>query len=167
MKQVLTNFSLFVDGRGYAGKVKEFGPPEIAPKTLDYLAGGMAGTLKVPMGQLEELESSFTLIAYDLELLKHFGLVCGETVPLTARGSVCNEEGAVQAVVVTMRGHLTKFEPGTWKPGEEVNIKCTVSCVYAKYEQAGTVLFEADLENMVLIVDGSDQLAATRAALGI
>lgn len=128
---------------------------------------GLSPRARGKLGQLEELASSFTLMTYDLELLKHLGLVCGEIVPLAVRGSVCNEEGTVIPVVVTMRGHLTKFEPGTWKPGEEVNIKCTVSCMYAKFEQAGAVLFEADIENMVLIVDGRDQLASTRAALGI
>lgn len=167
MKQVLTNFNLFVDGQGYAGKVKELEMPKLSPKTLDYLAGGMAAPYKVPMGILEEMTTSFTLIAYDLATLKHFGLVCGNTVPLTARGAVCNEEGVTVPVVWNMRGHITEFDPGTWKAGEEVNIKVAVTLNYLRVEQNSQTLIEVDVENMVLIVNGQDQLAQVRSALGI
>lgn len=166
-KPVLINFALFVDGQGYIGKVKEIEQPKLAPKTIDYMAGGMAAPLKLPMGVLEPMDTSFTLIAYDLTVLKHFGLVPGKTIPLTARGAVCAEDGEVKPMTIVMRGHVVETEPGTWKPGEENNIKVALSLTYYKVEQAGEVVFEADAENMVLNVGGNDQLAAVRAALGI
>jgi uncharacterized protein len=166
-RQILTNFNLFVDGKGYAGKVKELELAKLKPKTLEYLAGGMGATVQVPLGMVEDMETSFTLMAYDLDSLRHFGLVCGEAVGLSARGAVCVEGGDTQTVLVAMRGHLTEFDPGTWKPGDEVNIKVTLSLTYYRIDQGGSTLMEIDVENMVAIIDGRDQLAATRAALGI
>lgn len=167
MRQVLTNFNLFVDGQGYAGKIKELELAKLTPVTLDYLAGGMAGTIKASMGILEPIEMSFTLIAYDLEALKHFGLVMGAFVPLTARGAITLETGEVVPAVISMRGQMTEFDPGTWTPGEESNVKVTLNLVYYRLDQAGNAVAEVDLENAVLMINGVDQLAATRAALGI
>ncbi len=166
-RQVLTNFNLFVDGKGYAGKVKEIELAKLKPKLLDYLAGGMAAEIQVPLGMVEPMEMNFTLMAYDLESVKHFGLVCGSPVSMTARGAVCVDDGSTKSVTISMRGNLTEFDPGTWKAGDEANIKVSVSLVYYRLDQAGQPLAEIDVENMVAIIDGRDQLAATRAALGI
>lgn len=167
MRQVLTNFTLFVDGRGYAGKIKELELPKVTPVTVDYLGGGMAGTIKVPMGLVEPLEMSFTLMAYDLTVLTHFGVVMGAFMPLTARGAITLETGEVVPVMILMRGQLTEFDPGTWTPGEESNIKISLALGYYRLEQGGVPIAEFDLENSVHTINGIDQLALTRAALGI
>lgn len=167
MRQVLTNFTLFVDGKGYAGKIKEIELPKVTPMMLDYQAGGMVGTVKTSMGILEPLEMSFTLMAYDLNALAHFGLVMGAFVPLTARGAITLETGEVVTAVIALRGQLTEFDPGTWTPGEESNIKVSLTLVYYRLDQGGNTIAEFDIENAVLKINGVDQLVATRAALGI
>ena len=39
--RLLKNINLFIDGRGYAGKVDEFDPPKLTIKTEEFRAGGM------------------------------------------------------------------------------------------------------------------------------
>ena len=40
-KDIRKNFSLFVDGRGYAGNTDEANMPELSLQTEEYRAGGM------------------------------------------------------------------------------------------------------------------------------
>ena len=71
------------------------------------------------------------------------------------------------AVVATLRGGLREVDPGEWKPGEKAEFKYAVSVTYYKLEIDGRVMFEIDPVNCVRVIDGVDQLAAERAALGI
>ena len=58
-------------------------------------------------------------------------------------------------------------QTGTWKPGEKVPMKAMVACRYYKLEHGGTTIHEIDVVNMIRIVNGTDQLAEQRAAIGI
>lgn len=86
---------------------------------------------------------------------------------MTARGSVENYDGSVQAVKITMQGKIMKIEPGAWQPGGIANHTYTVSLTYYKYEQDGTVIHEIDVPNMVRKINGTDLLEQRRAALGL
>ncbi len=41
LPKILRNFNVFVDGRGYAGKIDEITLPKLTIKTEEYRAGGM------------------------------------------------------------------------------------------------------------------------------
>ena len=73
MAKILKNFNLFVDGRGYAGKADEVTPPKLTIKTEDFRGGGMDVPAAVDMG-MEKLEGSFSIVEYDPEVLKQFGM---------------------------------------------------------------------------------------------
>ena len=75
--------------------------------------------------------------------------------------------GATVPVVVTMRGRVKELDMGTWKPGEAAKLKCSLMLEYYKFSEDGKVLIEVDVPNMKRVVNGVDQLAATRANLGI
>lgn len=167
MRQIFVNFALWVADVGYIGECKELTPPVLEAKTLDYMAGGMGGALKVPMGQIEAMEAQFTLISYNLDALRNMGFVWGQEIALDARGAVSAEDGTTKSVRVSMRGHLTKGESDAWKAGEEVGLQCTMQCTYYLLEANGETIAEADPENGVLIVNGVDQTAAQRTAMGI
>ena len=47
---ILRNVNLFVDGRGYAGRIDECIPPKLTVKTEDFRAGGMDGTVEIDQG---------------------------------------------------------------------------------------------------------------------
>jgi len=166
IKDVLKNLTLFVDGRGYAGKVEEIELPKLTMKTEEFRAGGMDAPIEVEMG-MEKLEASFTLNGYDKDVLSLFGLAPGKHKPLTIKGSLISEDGAERALIINLRGMVREMEMGSWKPGDKATLKVMMALSYYKLKHSGQVIYEIDPANMLRIIDGQDQLKQTRAHLGL
>lgn len=164
--QTLTNLNLFVDGRGYAAKVMEIQLPKLKRKTEAYRAGGMDAEIDMPVG-LEKLEGGFTLSGIDREALSFFGIGDGTQFNGRFHGSMRDQKGAVVAVIVTWRGLLTEVDMGSWKPGDKSETKYTATLSYYKLEVGPVVVYEIDPVNSTRIIDGTDELAAERAAIGL
>lgn len=164
---IIRNINLFVDGRGYAGKVEEITLPKLTPTLQEYKAGGMSAAVDIPMGGHEKLEADITLKAFDPDVLKLFNVNLGNQAQFTARGALQDDNGTTRAVVVSMKGLIKEYDMGAWKAGEEMQLKLGLSLRYYRLEYDGEVLIEADPVNMKLEVNGNDQLADTRKALGM
>lgn len=164
--QVLSNTNLHVDGVSFSGDVPSLTLPKLTVKTETYRGGGMGGEVEIDMG-LEKLESAFTTIGVRRESMKWFGLSDRTACNAVFRGSFKGLKGAVSAVVVTLRGGIKEIDPGDWKPGDKAEMKHSMSLVYYKLEIDGRVIYEIDMVNMVRVIDGVDQLAAERTALGL
>jgi len=166
--RILKDFNLFVDGRGYLGKVPELTLPKLTRKMNEYRAGGMAGPVEIDMG-LEKLECDFSLIDYAEDVLRLWGLQDHAAVALRFTGSIESDDAtaAVVPVEVTLRGRWKELDFGGWKPGEDTPLKVQLAASYYRYKQGGRELIEIDMVNMVEKVDGVDRLAERRAALGI
>lgn len=165
-RDVLKNCNLFVDGRGYAGQVEEMTPPALTLVTEEFKGGGMNAPVEITMG-MEKLNSMFSLISYDRDVLSLFGVAEGNQLGAVIRGALESFDGAVKSVIHTMRGKIKKIDPGTWKPGEKAPLAVEMALRYYKQEVNGATIHEIDVENMVCVVNGIDQLAAQRVALGI
>ncbi len=165
-RDVRKNFNLFVDGIGYAGLVEEVNPPKLTLKTEDFRGGGMNGTIKLSMG-MEAMESDFSLISYDRNLLSLFGVVEGQDSSFILREVLESFDGTTTAIAHTMRGKVTAIDPGTSKAGDKPTLKLTLTPSYYKIQHGATVVQEIDVVNMVHLVNGVDQMAAQRAALGM
>lgn len=163
---ILRNINMFVDGRGYAGQVDEVIVPKLTIKTEDFRAGGMDGVVEIDQG-MEKMECTLTTSSIDQTLLEQFGVVQGDHVPLTLRGALRSEDATVKAVIAQVRGRVKEIDFGTWKPGEKVPMKAMVAVRYYKLELDGAVLHEVDVENMIRIINGVDQLAEMRTALAV
>lgn len=164
--QVLSNTNLFVDGVSFSGDVPSLTLPKLTVKTETYRGGGMTGEVEIDMG-LEKMEAGWTTNGVRRESLKWFGLSDRAACNTVFRGSFKGLKGAVSAVVVTLRGGVKEVDAGDWKPGDKAEIKHLMSVVYYKLEIDGRVIYEIDMVNMVRVIDGVDQLAADRAALGL
>lgn len=164
--QTLSNTNLFVDGISFNGDVPGLTLPKVTLKTEEYRGGGMAGPVELDMG-LEKMEANFTTNGVRRESLKFFGLSDQTAFNGTFRGSFKGLKGAVTPVVATLRGMLKEVDPGEWKPAALAEIKHNVAVLYYKLEVDGRVVYEIDMVNAVRIIDGVDQLAAERAALGL
>lgn len=119
---ILKNFNLFVDGRGYAGRVEEVILPKLSVKTEEHRVGGMDIPIELDMG-MNKLDCDFTISDYDPKILESFGLYNGAQVPLTLRGGLTDESAAVTPVVVTLRGAWREVDFGTWKVGQKTPLK--------------------------------------------
>ncbi|TQV72582.1 phage major tail tube protein [Exilibacterium tricleocarpae] len=163
--KTLKNFNLFVDGRGYAGRVEELTLPKLSIKTEEIRTGGMDAPVELDMG-IEKLECDLNIAEYDVDIIALFGLENGAQVPLTLRGGLDGEDGVVP-VVVTLRGAWRALDFGNWKAGEKAPLKVSVALRYYRLEIGARELIEIDAINMVRKIDGKDQLQAMRSALGI
>lgn len=163
--KILKNFNLFIDGRGYVGKVEEVNLPKLNIKTEEFRAGGMDAPAMIDMG-VEKLEGSFTLLEYDKDVLKQFGLVGGNAVQVTLRGAL-QDDTTVSAMVVKLRGMYTEMDMGKLSAGEKGTMQCTIACRYYSLEMDGEKLIEIDIDNMTRVIGGQDKLAEVRKALGI
>ncbi len=163
---ILREFSLFVDGRGYVGKVPELTPPKLTLKTEEYRAGGMAAPVDIDMG-LEKLTCEFTLSEYNPEIFALFGLADGNAVQITFRGAIRDEGGKDIPVLIAVRGLFTEIDVGSWQAASKIEKKCKVSCRYYRLEMDGKEIHEIDAVNMIQKVNGVDQLESVRNAIGI
>ena len=163
--KILKNFNLFVDGRGYAGRVEELTLPKLSIKTEEIKNGGMDIPIEVDMG-MEKLECEFTLSEYDEEVIKLFGLRVGVPNPLTLRGAQDSEKGVV-AVVISLDGVLRSLDFGNWKAGEKATLKVNVALRYYRLEIDGKELVEIDASNMIRKINCNDQLDDIRNAIGV
>ncbi|AAS14280.1 prophage P2W3, contractile tail tube protein [Wolbachia endosymbiont of Drosophila melanogaster] len=164
LPKILRNFNVFVDGRGYAGKIDEITLPKLTIKTEEYRAGGMDIPINIDMG-MEKLEADFTFAEYDSELFRLFGLIDGNSVSLTLRGGMQGND--IEAVIINLRGIFKEFDFGNWKPAEKATLKCTVAAHYYKLTIGGNELIEIDAENMIRKINGVDQMALLQTILGI
>lgn len=165
--RVLKNLNLFVDGRGYAGRIDQIVLPKLTIATVAHRAGGMDAAVDLDLG-LEVLEGSAVLSDFDPEVFRLFGLLDSSGIPITARGATQAQGSAtVQAVTVAMRGGWKEIDTGTWTPGEKSTLTLAYSLTYYKLTVDGTDLVEVDVLNMVRMIGGVDQLAAQRAAIGL
>ena len=166
LPQILKNFNVFVDGRGYAGRADELVLPKVTVKTEEFRAGGMDAPIELDMG-MEKIECSFSLAEFNPEVLKLWGVINAATTGFVFRGAVQRQGEDAQAVVATVRGRIKEPDHGTWKAGDKATNKYTVACSYYKLNVNGTDVFEIDIENMIRNVGGTDQMASLRAAMGM
>ncbi len=166
LPQQLKNFNAFIDGRGNAGVAEQVTLPKLTLKMEEFRAGGMDAPVELDMGQ-DKMEASITLKEYKPAVLKLWGVIAGSTVPWVFRGAIQRQGEDAEAVVAAMRGTIKEFDPGDWKAGEAASAKITMAVVYYKLTVAGVDVLEIDVENMVRIVNGVDQMASLRTALGI
>lgn len=163
---VLSHLNAFVDGRGYAGEIDEWTPPKLTTKTEDYRAGGMDSSIPLDMG-MDKLECSFTMISQSANVQTQFGLTDGADVALTFRASLKSFDGTVKPMVYTMRGRMREIDEGTQKGGDKPAITYTMDLKYYKKSIDGVVTHEIDVPGMKRFINGVDQLAAQRAAIGL
>ncbi|MEH6522303.1 phage major tail tube protein [Sulfitobacter sp.] len=159
----IRNFSAFIDGVGYSGKVTEGSLPELKIKTEAHRGGGMDGSVAQDMG-MEALQAAITLAEWPPELIKMFGTRQRMTFRPTAMGE---DDFSADAYVSTMGGRFTVANFSDLKPGGDTPLKLTLEVDYFRMVLDGDVLFEIDVEAGKRIIGGVDQLAEIRAAMGI
>lgn len=164
--QTLFNTNMFVDGQSLQGDVPSLSLPKVTVKTEEYRGGGMDAPVGMDMG-LEKLEATFTTNGIRREVLKYFGAFDQTGFNASFRGAFKGQKGTVTAVVATLRGGLREVDPGEWSAGSKAEFKYAVDVTYYKLEIDGRVMFEIDPINCVRVIDGVDQLAAVRSALGL
>lgn len=184
LPKVLKNFNLFIDGKGYAGRVKEVSLPKLTLRTEEFKLGGLDTPVQVDMG-LDKLESDITLSEYDVDVIKLFGMEDTSLIPIAMRGSgldgavnaltdalglsssgdvSCtlrgglNDEYQVIPVVVHLRGAIIELDFGQWQPGESAPLKMRLALRYYRLKINDDNLVEIDVDNFIREINGSNQV---------
>ncbi|MFV1564431.1 MULTISPECIES: phage major tail tube protein [unclassified Phaeobacter] len=166
IRNILKNFNLFVDGRGFAGEIGDYTPASPSLAAEEYRAGGMDGPIDIDMG-IEKMITSFVLRNYSADVLSLWGIAPGVLIPVTARGALESEDGTVTPVIHNMRGKIIQPDRGTWSPGQTTSLTVNMTLEAFKETIGGQLITEIDIINMVRRTGGVDRLAQIRAALGI
>ncbi|AZD34880.1 Phage major tail tube protein [Pseudomonas chlororaphis subsp. aurantiaca] len=164
--EVLSNTSMFIDGISFDGDAPSVTLPKVTLKMNPYRGGGMAGEIEIPTG-VEKMEASFTTNGARRDALKWFGLSDRTSCSVVFRGAFRGLKGRMTPVIATMRGGIKEVDMGDWKAGDPAETKHAVSVNYYKLEVGGVVIYEIDMVGNVLVVNGVDQLADERSALGL
>ena len=167
MPRKLKNLNLFNNGVTYIGQVGEVTPPKLARKLESWRGGGMDGGIKADLGQ-EDLEMEVSCGGFMRDAFGQYAIAQHNGVMLRYAGGYQRDDtGEVDAVEIVVRGRHEEIDMGKGKPGDDTEFKFKTACSYYKLVVNGETLVEIDLVNMVENVAGTDNLAATRAALGI
>lgn len=164
--ETLANLNLFVDGVSFQGDVPSLTLPKLTLKMEEHRAGGMDTAIEMDQG-MEKMEAGFTTTGVRRESLKFFGLSDGTAFNGTFRGAFKGLKGAITPVVVTLRGAMKEVDMGDWKAGDKAEMKYNVALTYYKFEVDGRLIYEVDPLGMKRVINGVDQLAAQRSALGL
>jgi P2 family phage contractile tail tube protein len=162
--QTLKNFTLFIEGFGYAGAIEEIQLPTLKIKTDEHRVGGMDAPLDLDMG-MEKLEASFTLTKLDPYALSMLG--ASPSPKWSARGSIIDDQGNERPAIAKAQGICTASEPSAFKSGEKATYKFSFTLHFYEYAVDGEEVYFIDVKNMVRRIGGIDQLAQTRANLAI
>ncbi|TYO70556.1 phage major tail tube protein [Pseudomonas sp. CK-NBRI-02] len=164
--ETLANLNLFVDGVSFQGDVPSLTLPKLTLKMEEHRPGGMDMPVEMDLG-MEKLEAAFSTTGVRREALKFFGLADASAFNGTFRGAFKGLKGKITPVVVTLRGALKEVEMGDWKSAEKAEIKHSIAVTFYKLEVDGRPVYEIDALGMKRVINGVDQLAAQRAALGL
>jgi len=188
LPKVLKGFNLFIDGRGYAGRIEEVTLPKLVNRTEEYRLGGLDTPVQVDMG-MEKLECDLTLSEYDVHLIKSFGIdnesllintmqrigLGGTTgltprglIPLSMRGGLSDEvDDKVVPVVINAEGSIVELDMGQWRAGEKTTLKIRLALRYYRLTVDNESLIEIDVDNRIRQVAGKDQIRPRGLLSGI
>lgn len=161
--RTIRNFSSFVDGVSYAGRVTEGKLPELKLQLANHRGGGMDSSVAMDMG-MEAMKAELTLAEWPPELIKMFGT----RKRLTLRpGAMGEDDFTADAYVATVGGRFTAVNFADLKPGSDTPLKMMVEVDYFRMLKDGDELFEIDVRAGKRVIGDVDQLAGIRAAMGL
>lgn len=167
-RNVLTGFSLFVDGRGHAGDISKIDLPDFAIKTEEFTAGGFTGAIDVALGRLEKaMEIEATYNTFTPDVMKQVGQHPNTSYGYKIRGMYVKADRSKAKREITLRAFAKNVKEEAWEPNKKVNMTTKLSVLYYRDEWDGKVLYEIDPENGILVIDGEDYGKPFRDILGI
>lgn len=163
----LKDFNLFHNGISFAGQVPEITLPKLSRKMEEYIAGGMTGPVSVDFGN-EAINFEWSAGGIVMDALKQYGAKSHSAVQLRFAGAYQeDDEGAVSAVEVVVRGRYKEIDMGNAKRADDTTQKYTMPCSYYKLTMDGKELIELDFMNCIEKVDGASINESIRKAIGL
>ena len=166
----LTNANMYNDGASLLGKCEEITLPSIKAKTSEHKALGMVMSLNIPSG-FEAMNGKVKWNAIYPDLIAAFGSPY-KTNKIQVRGNLetwdaagrTQQQGVVAFLTVRFKDALPSIG---LKQNDNSEQESEYECSYYRLEVGGQKLIEIDAFAQIFFVNGTDELAGYRAALGI
>ena len=153
---LLQNFSVFVDGYNYVGKVTKATMPKITAKVMEQYGAGMSAPVDVDTGKVEKMEASIEIDGIQKNI---FSTIGNSDTPIILRGKIRNDNGDDDSILVELRGYVKEVDTGEFAPDSKGNSNVTMSVHYYRLNIAGDDTVEIDAVNGVRKINGKNQLA--------
>ncbi len=164
-ENIMIASTVYVDGVGKLGNCEKIMVPKLKKKTEKFRSGGMLMEREVALGY-EMMEIEFDLHNYDPQVAVQIGLFSRKNVPISVRGAF-DGDTTQNALLMQCAGEFKEIDPGTFEPGKKAIMKCKAMLTSMKQTFGGNVLMDIDLLNNVYFVNGVDEYAWIRTALGV
>lgn len=165
MPRVIKNFNLLVSGYGMAGLCDEVRLPDIRLHLDEHRGAGMDVPIPIDLG-MEKMELGFTMAEHNEQIFSRFGLINQNAVQVIFKAAM-QDDTSTTAYQVTAQGMYQEVKLGTIRNGDRNKLEATIGLRYFQLSIGGTVLIEVDSDNFTRVINGVDQLAAMRSALGM
>ncbi|HVI51512.1 MAG TPA: phage major tail tube protein [Candidatus Sulfotelmatobacter sp.] len=167
LPRVLKNYTLYIDGRSYAGLIEELTLPKLSLKTEEYQAAGMLGPIDLDMG-MDGMKLEFTLAEFNPDILASWGIADVSGINARFLGAAVAADGTgTDAVEISVRGRWKTLDPGSVKGKDLAKMKVEMPLTYYRYNRNSTTLIEVDFINGKMNVNGTSLTDAVLTALGI
>jgi len=166
----ISNAALYSAGKSFLGLAKTVEIPGLKRLVEKYDGLGMLGNVEFPTGAYEVLEATVTMNGMSKDFL---GEVLKSSKPADLLVMAPQEvwvSGArvsVEGVEIAMRGFAKDTSLGSLEQNKPNEGKYTFSLSYVRISLAGDELVLYDAQNNIFVINGEDQNAALRAAMGM
>lgn len=170
MPERLTNFRVYLDGSNDLKGVADIQLPSFEPMTDTVKGAGIGGEYEAPtIGHFQSMKLTINWRTLTTDMLS---LLRQRARRIDCRGAFQDYDAGksarvTRAVRVVVEGLATKVDPGKYEVGSTSDGSAEIEVMYIKIEIDGRTVLELDKLNFVFIVNGEDQLAAVRKALGM
>ncbi|GIO09670.1 phage major tail tube protein [Brevibacillus reuszeri] len=166
----LTNFRIYLDGSNDLKGVADLQLPSFEPMTDTVKGAGIGGEYEAPtIGHFQSMKLTINWRSVTREM---FSLLRQKGQRLDCRGAFQDYDAGkatrvTRSVRVVVQGPTTKVDPGKYEVGSSSDGSAEIEVMYLKIEIEGRTVVELDKLNFVFMVDGEDQFADVRKALGM
>jgi len=154
--QFLTGQTVFIDGVGLLGTVKQIALPKVEQLRETIKQGGFERS--VSTGVFKALESEITLSEYHVSVYKSMN---SKLPTFVIKGSLKQKDKKIP-VIATIKGEID-IDDGGWETGKETERKIKIYADFYQLEVNGETQVQIDVENMIALIDGVDHLEKLRS----
>jgi P2 family phage contractile tail tube protein len=166
----ITNANLYSSGNSFLGKLEEIGLPAIKAKYVEQKTLGMIMGVELPSG-FDMMTGKMKFNAVYPELIQEFGSPF-QTRQVQVRGNLetydstgrIDEQAVVAFLTIRFKDVLP---PITLKQNDNPELESEYSATYYRLEIDGIPLIEIDAFANLFFLNGEDELANYRDALGL
>lgn len=169
MQQAFRNMTqagtIYVEGQSLIGDTQEFTLPNIEMIVQDIRNSGMVGAVARFTG-IERPEATLITNAYLEDILTQVGSPNIREKQYSARWATQSADGTVKYGVAEFAGRGNMVERAAASDGADgMTTTLTIQCVSYKETFDGNEIYDIDLENGKLIINGTDHWAAIMEGL--